>query len=148
VSRCSARAPESTLPHRLEVPPLSGGTVSRDIDLVVLAHLRGYPAELRRFSNLVKQAHPQGRTAAEFFLSRPVAEGSFVAALCRLVQAGEEIVTVVEAAELLGVPPSTLLDPDAVKLPPPIFGEGQHRVWRRADVVARGSGAARGEHDG
>ncbi len=127
---------------------MSGGTVSRDIDLAVLAHLRGYPAELRRFSNLMKQAHPQGRTAAEFFLSRPVAEDSFVAALCRLVQAGEDVVTVVEAAELIGVSPSTLLDPArAVQLPPPIFGDGRHRVWRRADVVARESGAARGEHD-
>jgi hypothetical protein len=71
---------------------------STDLDLTILAHLRGYPEELRRFSNLMKQAHSNGRTAAEFFLSRPVAEDSFVVEVCRLVQAGEEIVTVVETA--------------------------------------------------
>jgi hypothetical protein len=86
----------------------------------------------------MKQAHPHGRSAAEFFLTRPVAEDSFVAALVRLIRAGEDIVTVVEAAELLGDSPSALLTPARVStLPPPLAGEGRYRIWRRADVVAR-----------
>jgi hypothetical protein len=110
---------------------------SSDLDLSVLRHLRGYPEELRRFSNLMKQAHSNGRTAAEYFLSRPVAGDSFVAALCRLVKAGEDIVTVVEAAEMLGVAPSRLLELSAAPgIPRPLWGEGRHQVWRRADIAA------------
>ena len=110
---------------------------SSELDLSVLGHLRGYPEELRRFSNLMKQAHSNGRTAAEFYLSRPVADDSFVAALCRLVKAGEDIVTVVEAAEMLGVAPSQLLElSGAPGVPRPIWGEGRYQVWRRADIAA------------
>jgi hypothetical protein len=110
---------------------------SSDLDLAVLTHLRGYPEELRQFSNLMKQAHSNGRTAADFFLSRPVAEDSFVAALCRLVKAGEDIVTVVEGAEMLGVPPARVLELAALPwFPPPVWGEGRHQVWRRADIKA------------
>jgi hypothetical protein len=111
---------------------------SRDLDLAVLSHLRGYPEELRRFSNLMKQAHPQGRSAAEFFLTRPVAAGSFIAALIGLLQAGEDIVTVVEAAELLGDSPAALLTPPRLsQLPAPLAGEGRYRIWRRAAIVGR-----------
>jgi len=114
---------------------------SPDLDLAILAHLRGYPEELRRFSNLMKQAHPRGRTAAEFFLSRQVAEDSFVAALSRLVRAGEDIVTVVEAADLLRIPPARVLELAAAPgFPRPLSGEGRHQVWRRADVAALRSG--------
>jgi len=110
---------------------------STDLDLAVLAHLRGYPEDLRRFTNLMKQAHPRGRTAAEFFLSRPVAGDSFVAALCRLVQAGEDIVTVVEAADLLGLPPGRVLELSAAPgFPRPLAGEGRHQIWRRTDIAA------------
>lgn len=114
---------------------------SLDLDLAVLAHLRGYPEELRRFSNLLKQAHPHGRTAVEFFLSREVAEDSFLAALCRLVQAGEDIVTVVEGADLLGVPPARVLELAQLSgFPRPLWGEGRHQVWRRGDVAAFAAG--------
>lgn len=110
---------------------------STDLDLAILAHLRGYPDELRRFSNLMKQAHPNGRTAAEFFLSRPVAEDSFVAEVCRLVQAGEEIVTVVEAADVLHVTPARVLElASAPGFPRPLWGAGRHALWRRGDIVA------------
>jgi hypothetical protein len=92
----------------------------------------------------MKQVHSQGRSAATFFLSRPVAEDSFVAALARLIQAGEEVVTVVEAAELLGVSPAALLEPASLSaLPPPLAGNGRHRIWRRADIVARGQDVGR-----
>ncbi len=84
----------------------------------------------------MKQVHSQGRSAAAFFLDRPVAEGSFVAALARLIQAGEDVVTLVEAAEILGDSPSALLEPASLSaLPPPLAGEGRHRIWRRADIV-------------
>jgi hypothetical protein len=92
---------------------------------------------VRRFGNLMKQAHPQGRTAAQFFLDRPVRDDSFIAALCRFVRAGEDIVTVVEAAEILGVAPAALLDPArAPRLPRPLYGESRHQLWRRAEITA------------
>ena len=42
-------------------------------DTLVLRHLRGYPEELRHYSNLIKQAHPRGISALDFVLRRPAA---------------------------------------------------------------------------
>ena len=103
-------------------------------DLIVLRHLRGFPEELHRFSNAVKQAH--GRSAVDLFLSRPAPADSFLAALCRAVREGQDMVTVVEAAELLGRPAAQLLTPEAeAALPAPVWGTDRHRLWRRADIV-------------
>ena len=117
-----------------------------DLDVVVLRHLRGFPDELHRFSNLVKLANPHGRTAVEFFLSRPAPADSFLAALCRAARDGDDVVTVVEAAEILGRPPAALLTSDAGStLPAPIWGTGRHRLWRRAEMLGY---AARTPRDG
>ncbi len=122
---------------------MAGPRDSPELDFAILAHLGGYPEDLRRFSNLMKQAHPRGRTAAEFFLEREVAGDSFVAVLCRWVRAGEDIVTVVEAADLLGVPPARVLELAAAPgFPRPLSGEGRYQVWRRADVTATRRGEA------
>ncbi len=74
------------------------------LDVTVFPHLRGFPDELRRFGNIVKQAH--GRSAVEFFLSRPAPAESFLAAL-----------------------------------PPPLWGTGRHRLWRRGEMLRYGARA-------
>jgi hypothetical protein len=104
------------------------------LDTMVLHHLRGFPDELRRFSNFLKQAH--GRSAIDFVLSRPAPENSFLAAVCRAVRDGEDAVTVVEAAEMLGIPPAAMLARSPAELPEPLWGEGRYRLWRRADIAA------------
>ena len=106
-------------------------------DLKVLEHLRGYPEELRRYSNLLKQTHPRGQSAVEFLLKRP-ASGDFVEAVCRLVQDGVEIVSAVEAAALAGVPPRSFLDEVASRpdFPAPLFRQDHRALWRRAEVDA------------
>lgn len=106
-------------------------------DFKVLEHLRGYPEELRRYSNLLKQTHPRGQSAVEFLRKRP-ASGDFVEAVCRLVQDGVEIVSAVEAADLAGVSPRTFLDEVASRpdFPAPLFRQDHRALWRRADVDA------------
>lgn len=106
-------------------------------DLAVLAHLRGYPEDLRRYSNLIKQAHPRGMSAVEFLLKRP-STGDFVEAVSRLVRDGVEIVTVVAAAEMAGVPPRTFLEEIASRadFPAPLYRKEHRAAWRRADVEA------------
>ncbi len=107
-------------------------------DTRVLAHLRGYPEELRHYSNLIKQSHPRGTSALDFVLRRPAASDSFIAAICRLVAAGEEVLSAVEAAERFGVPPRTFLETIAARpdFPPPLFAHEEKRVWRTGDVEA------------
>jgi len=107
------------------------------LDVKVLAHLRGYPEELRRYSNLIKQTHPRGASAVEFLLKRPPS-GDFVEAVARLIRDGEEIVTAVEAAELAGVPPRTFLEEIASRadFPAPLYRREHRAVWRRAAVDA------------
>jgi len=106
-------------------------------DLEVLAHLRGYPEELRRYSNLMKQTHPRGTSAVEFLLKRPPS-GDFVETVARLVRDGEEIVNAVEAAELAGVPPRTFLEELAARsdFPSPLYRKDHRAIWRRAEVQA------------
>ena len=105
-------------------------------DTLVLQHLRGYPEELRHYSNLIKQAHPRGMSALDFVLRRPAASDSFIAAICRLVAAGEAVLSAVEAAERFEVPPRTFLETIAARpdFPPPLFGHDEKRVWRAGDV--------------
>ena len=107
-------------------------------DTLVLAHLRGYPEELRHYSNLIKQAHPRGMSALDFVLRRPAASDSFIAAVCRLIAAGEAVLSAVEAAERFGVPPRTFLETIAARpdFPPTLFAHDEKRVWRAGYVEA------------
>jgi len=105
-------------------------------DFEVLPHLRGYPEELHRYANLMKQAHPRGMSALEFLLGRAEAQDGFLETLCRMVRAGAAPVTAVEAAELAGVPPQAFLEGVAARpdFPAPVFRHAHRAVWRKADV--------------
>lgn len=105
-------------------------------DFEVLQHLRGYPEELHRYANLMKQTHPRGMSAVEFLLGRAGAQEGFLETICRMVKGGEPLVTAVEAAELAGVNPRTFLDDVAARdnFPPPVFRREHRVVWRKGDV--------------
>ncbi len=107
-------------------------------DTLVLAHLRGYPEDLRHYSNLIKQAHPRGTSALDFVLRRPAASDSFIAAICRQVAAGEAVLSAVEAAERFGVNPRAFLETIAARpdFPAPLFASADKRIWRAGDVDA------------
>ncbi|MDR7543542.1 MAG: hypothetical protein QN120_04755 [Armatimonadota bacterium] len=107
-------------------------------DLAVLAHLRGYPEDLRHYSNLIKQAHPRGLSALALVLRRPQASDSLIAAVCRYIAEGTPIASAVEAAELFGLPPAQFLDQVASRadFPRPLFAVEHRRLWRRADLEA------------
>lgn len=107
-------------------------------DLKVLAHLRGYPEDLRHYSNLIKQAHPRGTSALRMVLNRPAASASLIAAIARHVFEGTAVVSAIEAAELFEVPPRQFLDEVASRpdFPSPLFAAEHRRIWRRADVEA------------
>lgn len=108
--------------------------VQRDIDL--LAHLRGYPDEVKHFSNLMKQSHPHGRSAIGFLTGRPVAKPSFLGTLAQAARDGVPVLSAVEAAERFGVPPRQFLDEIASRadFPPPLFREAHKALWRAEDV--------------
>jgi len=107
-------------------------------DTLVLAHLRGYPEDLRHYSNLIKQAHPRSMSALDFVLRRPAASDSFIAAICRQVAAGEAVLSAVEAAERFGVNPRAFLETIAARpdFPAPLFASEDKRLWRAGDVDA------------
>src|SRR2546428_1438267 len=87
--------------------PKKGRLVSEPfaIDFAVLEHLRGYPEELHRYANLMKQTHPRGMSAVEFLLGRAGAQDGFLETICRMVKGGETAVTAGEAGALGRVPP-------------------------------------------
>jgi hypothetical protein len=121
---------------------VSDSPLLNPLDAEVLRHLHGFPDELHRFSNILKQAH--GRSAVELFLSRPAPADSFLAALCRAARDGEDVVTVVEAAHVLGRRPAELLAPESdAALPAPVWGTGRYRLWRRAEILTYAAGAGR-----
>lgn len=105
-------------------------------DVEVLQHLRGYPEELHRFANLMKQTNPRGMSAAQFLLSRAGAQEGFLETICRMVSAGEVLLTAVEAAEVAGVRPQAFLDDLAARkdFPPPLFRQEHRAIWRKADI--------------
>jgi hypothetical protein len=105
-------------------------------DLKVLSHLRGYPEDLRHYSNLIKQAHPRGMSALKLVLGRPQASDSLIAAACRYVSQGVPIASAVEAAELFGLAPAAFLSEMAARadFPEPLFAAEHRRLWRRDDV--------------
>ncbi len=106
------------------------------IDFAVLEHLRGYPEELHRYANLMKQTHPRGMSAVEFLLGRAGAQDGFLETICRMVKGGEAAVTAVEAAELAGVPPRAFLEDVAARpgFPAPVFRREHRAVWRKQDI--------------
>lgn len=105
-------------------------------DLKVLQHLRGYPEELVRYSNLIKQANPRGMSAVEFLLKRPSSPDGFLETLCRLVRDGETVLSAVEAAELAGLAPKGFLEDMASRpdFPAPLFRREHRALWRAEDV--------------
>lgn len=107
------------------------------VDFKVLEHLRGYPEDLRRYSNLIKQVHPRGQSAVAFLLGRPPS-GDFVEAVCRFVRDGVDVVSAVEAAEAVGLPPGEFLDRVASReeFPAPLFRRGHRALWARREVEA------------
>jgi len=105
-------------------------------DIEVLQHLRGYPEELHRFANLMKQTNPRGISAAAFLLNRAGAQDGFLETICRLVASGESLLTAVEAAEAAGVRPQAFLNDLAARadFPTPIFRQEHRALWRKADI--------------
>lgn len=109
-----------------------------DIDFRVLPHLQGYPDDLHRYANLMKQAHPRGISAVEFLLNRPHGADGFVETVCRLVRDGVDILSGVEVAARLGQPPATFLTAVAGQpdFPEPLFRSTDRGIWRTQDVDA------------
>jgi len=106
-------------------------------DFQVLPHLQGFPEDIKRFSNLIKQAHPNGKSAIALILQRRGARQGFLYHVCAAVAAGEPIVTTIEAARLIGVPPAELLRRlDAGSVPAPSFLDDRRAIWPRQVIEA------------
>ncbi len=104
------------------------------LDLAVLAHLRGFPDDLQRYANLIKHAHPQGKSAVAMIIHRP--GSGFLRRLCELVASGEDVVTTVEAAELVGLTVEALLAClESGTLPEPLYRAGARAIWSRPALV-------------
>ncbi len=104
-------------------------------DLAVLPHLRGFPEEFERFSNLVKHAHPRGTSAIDLIIHRP-GSNRFLRRVCEAVACGEAILTTYEAAAALGISPEELLERlEAGEVPEPVFREGRQLVWLRDQLL-------------
>ncbi len=105
------------------------------IDFKVLQHLRGYPEELHRYANLMKQANPRGISAVEFLLKRPPSPDGFVEAICRFVRDGVDILTKVEVSTRAGRGPGAgdeiVAQPG---FPAPLFSNAGRGIWRAQDV--------------
>jgi hypothetical protein len=113
------------------------------LDLAVIAHLRGFPEDLERYANLVKHAHPKGKSAVALIIHRP--GSGFLRRLCELVASGEDVVTTVEAAELVGVTVEGLLARlEGGTLPAPLFRQGTRVIWSRPTLVEWLRGAESG----
>jgi hypothetical protein len=106
------------------------------IDFKVLPHLGGYPEDLHRYANLMKQAHPRGISAVEFLLKRPQAPDGFLEATCRFVRDGVDILTGVEVAPRVGRSPQAFLDEVASQsvFPAPLYRKADRGIWRAQDV--------------
>ncbi len=107
------------------------------IDFKVLQHLRGYPEELHRYANLMKQAHPRGISAVEFLLKRPPSPDGFVETICRLVRDGVDILTGVEVSMRAERGPGAGDEVAAQPgFPAPLFRKAGRGIWRAQDVDA------------
>lgn len=128
------------------VPAVRSAEPTLHLDREILSHLRGFPEELERYANLVKHAHPLGRSACGMIIHRPGPSG-FLRRLCELVASGQSVVTTWEAARLAGGSPADLLERlDRGELPPPEFRDGVRVIWRLEvlEEWLRGRGEATG----
>jgi predicted DNA-binding transcriptional regulator AlpA len=75
-------------------------------------------------------------SAAAFLLNRAGAQDGFLETICRLVSAGENLLTAVEAAEAAGFRPQAFLDDLAARadFPTPIFRQERRAIWRKSDI--------------
>jgi hypothetical protein len=130
--------PERRVTPELEVSVTEELTTT---DFAVLPHLRGFPDDLERYANLMKQAHPRGKSAVAMMIQRPGAR-SFLRRVALAVHNGETIVTTLGAAEALGLTPAELLRRlDAGELPPPIFRDGRKAIWTADQLTGAATGA-------
>lgn len=116
------------------------------LDFQVLPHLRGYPEELHRYANLMKQTHPRGISALEFLLNRPHGPDGFLETICRNVRDGITVLTGVEVATRLDLSPAAVLELAASStFPSPLFRNAGLGIWRAQDIDAHVAAQADGK---